>query len=161
MKAIFSTVIFNIFLLSNIAAQNDTLLGRVIALEDGDSFTMLTSKKTQYKIRLKHIDCPEKGQAFGKKAKQSLSDYIYPLDVLVVYSDTDRYGRIIGDVYQRYRYINLLMVQKGMAWHFVKYSKDVRFEDAQLKAEQLRLGLWKDPHPMSPWDWRKMKRKKE
>jgi micrococcal nuclease len=48
---------------------SSTITGKVIKVADGDTLTILNgSKKT--KIRLYGIDCPEKGQAFGKKAKK-------------------------------------------------------------------------------------------
>ncbi|MBU3662318.1 MAG: hypothetical protein FGM41_03860 [Bacteroidetes bacterium] len=38
-----------------------TIAGKLIAVSDGDTFTLLTADNVQYKIRLNGIDCPEKG----------------------------------------------------------------------------------------------------
>ena len=43
--------------------------GRVIGVTDGDTITVLHNGKGE-RIRLHGIDCPEKRQAFGKRAKQ-------------------------------------------------------------------------------------------
>jgi len=40
-------------------AQAETLLGRVIAIADGDTLTILDAANRSYKIRLAGIDSPE------------------------------------------------------------------------------------------------------
>ena len=50
--------------------------GRVVGVSDGDTLTVLMSGR-QVKIRLAEIDAPEKSQAFGQRAKQSLSDLVF------------------------------------------------------------------------------------
>ena len=45
------------------------LIGKVVKVSDGDTITILTSDKTQHKIRLNDIDAPEKKQAFGNQQK--------------------------------------------------------------------------------------------
>lgn len=49
------------------------LTGRVVKIADGDTFTLLVNGDEQVKIRLDGIDAPEKGQAYGNKAKEYLS----------------------------------------------------------------------------------------
>ena len=46
--------------------------GMVVGISDGDTITVLHDGKGE-KIRLYGIDTPEKGQAFGNRAKQFLS----------------------------------------------------------------------------------------
>ena len=46
----------------------ETLTGRCVAVADGDTITVLVGK-TQHKIRVSSIDCPESGQPFGARAK--------------------------------------------------------------------------------------------
>src|SRR5215470_8954214 len=43
---------------------------KVVKIADGDTITVLLDK-TQHKIRLEGIDAPEKGQAYGTKARQA------------------------------------------------------------------------------------------
>lgn len=92
----------------------DTLTGKVIAIMDGDTIKVLDSKHNQFKIRLAGIDAPEKKQDFGTQAKKALSGKIYNKTVEVRYKDTDRYGRIVGDIYLGDRWVNLEMVQEGL-----------------------------------------------
>ena len=57
-------------LVSNVWAQS--IEGRVVGVHDGDSLTILDSKRVQHKIRLYGIDAPEERQEFGDRARQAL-----------------------------------------------------------------------------------------
>ncbi len=50
------------------------------------------------RIRLHGIDCPEKRQAFGNRAKQFTSNLVFAKTVTVQALDRDRYGRTVGEV---------------------------------------------------------------
>src|SRR5690554_2704009 len=66
---------------------------KVIGIKDGDTFVLLIDGKEQT-VRLEHIDCPEKRQPFGTKAKQFASDLCFGEKVVLRKSGTDRYRRI-------------------------------------------------------------------
>ena len=100
------------------------LIGKVVKVSDGDTITILTSDKTQYKIRLNDIDAPEKKQAFGNKSKDNLAKYIAGKTVKVEYKSTDKYKRILGTIYYNNIDINLQQVKDGYAWVYKKYSKN-------------------------------------
>ena len=70
----------------------------VIGISDGDTLTVLQDGQPA-KIRLANIDAPEKRQAFGERAKQSLADMCYRRDAIVRTIGKDRYGRAIALVY--------------------------------------------------------------
>src|SRR6516162_9974120 len=84
--------------------------GKVVKIADGDTITVLHNK-TQHRIRLEGIDAPEKGQAYGAKARQTLADKIFGQKVRVDWTKRDCYGRIIGRVYLGERDISLEMVK--------------------------------------------------
>jgi endonuclease YncB( thermonuclease family) len=50
--------------------------GRVVGVTDGDTITILHNGQGE-KIRLSGIDCPEKAQAYGQKAKQAASGLVF------------------------------------------------------------------------------------
>ena len=54
--------------------------GSVVSVLDGDTIEVL-HKQHPERIRLSGIDCPEKGQAFGKKAKQAASALVFGNEV--------------------------------------------------------------------------------
>jgi micrococcal nuclease len=58
--------------------------GRVVGIVDGDTYDLLTTNKTTYRIRMEGIDCPEKGMPYYYKAKKFLSELCYLEEVTVV-----------------------------------------------------------------------------
>ena len=134
--------------------------GRVVKIADGDTITVLLDK-TQHKIRLEGIDAPEKGQAYGAKARQTLADKIFGQKVRVDWTKRDRYGRIIGRVYLGERDISLEMVKDGFAWHYKRYSKEAALADAEKEARKAGRGLWSDREPTPPWEWRRERKAKK
>jgi endonuclease YncB( thermonuclease family) len=144
--------------------QADTLIGKVVGVADGDTITVLDGQQTQHKIRLMGIDCPEKAQPFGQNAKQSLSDLVFGRSVNVEWQKLDRYERIVGKVMVNGQDANLEQVRKGLAWHYKKYEREqepldrATYSQAEIEARMSNRGLWSDPSPIPPWDWRKSKK---
>lgn len=132
----------------------------VVGISDGDTLTCLTDNYQQIKVRLENIDAPEKGQAFGQKAKKALSDMVFKREVQLVISGQDRYHRTLAVVYYNNQNINLTMVKKGMAWAYKQYLRDPIYLTEQSRAQSRRIGLWADPNPMMPSDWRKAQKHK-
>jgi endonuclease YncB( thermonuclease family) len=110
-------VLFLVLCLS-ICVQAAELRGRVVAVADGDTVTVLDSERHQYKVRLAGIDAPEKAQAFGQASKTSLSDQIFGREVMVTWDKRDRYGRIIGKISVDHQDVCLEQIRRGMAWHY-------------------------------------------
>lgn len=143
--------------------QNEaTWQGKVISIADGDTVTVLTNANEQVKIRIYGIDCPEKKQAFGAKAKQFLSSLIFGQVVMIQPLGKDLYGRTIARITCEGRDIGLTMIQYGYAWWYQQYAKkEIDYKKAQSKAKEQQLGLWADANPVEPWKFRKHKTKKE
>ncbi|RZK11453.1 MAG: nuclease [Flavobacterium sp.] len=137
-----------------------TFEAKVTAIKDGDTFKVFADGK-ETTIRLAHIDCPEKKQPFSNNAKQMASDLCFGKTVKVV-SDgtTDRYKRLIAEIYVGKQCVNQQLVLKGMAWHYKKYSKRLHYANLEILARQNKTGLWADKDPIAPWEYRKSKRKK-
>ena len=97
-------------------AHAEVLLAHVVSVSDGDTITVLDDNKQRHVIRLMGIDAPEKAQAFGQKAKQSLSDLVFDKDVSVTWFKRDRYGRTVGQVRIGDTDVCLEQIKRGMAW---------------------------------------------
>lgn len=140
------------------------LSGRVVAISDGDTLTVLDASKAQHKIRLSGIDAPEKAQPFGQRSKESLSSLAFGKEVLVETSKKDRYGREVGKVLVDGLDANLEQIKRGMAWHYKAYQREQpaqdrdTYSDAEEEARRGGVGLWKDERPVPPWEYRHTKR---
>lgn len=138
-----------------------TLQGKVVSVADGDTITVLDSQKTQHKIRLQGIDAPERAQAFGNKSKQSLHEMVHGKQVTVDYQKKDKYGRVVGKILLNSTDVCLEQLKRGMAWHYKQYANEQPKEDretyslAEQQAKTELKGLWKDKHPVPPWEFRK------
>lgn len=135
--------------------------GRVVGVADGDTITVLAPQNIQHKVRLSGIDAPEKSQAFGQRAKQSLSDLVFNRQVTVQTHKKDRYRREIGKVLVDGLDANLEQIKRGMARHYKAYQREQSAEDraayaaAEDEARRLRVGLWQEAQPVPPWELRK------
>ncbi len=134
--------------------------GEVIRVIDGDTIVVLDQDQRRHKIRLAEIDTPEKSQAFGNQAKKALSEKIFGKNVVVAYTDYDRYDRILGKIRYDGRLINHEMVEEGWAWHYRKYSDDEELAGAEDNARKSLLGLWNGKNPIPPWEYRHSTRDK-
>jgi endonuclease YncB( thermonuclease family) len=107
------------------------------------------------KIRLYGVDCPEKRQAFGSRAKQFTADNVFRKIVEIKPVDRDRYGRTVAWVIVDGQNLNQSLVEAGLAWHYKKYSSDRNLAELEDQARKVRVGLWFDPHAVPPWTFRK------
>jgi endonuclease YncB( thermonuclease family) len=149
----------------SISAQMQTITGKVVGVSDGDTITVLDAEKRQHKVGLDGIDAPESSQDYGSRAKQSLADLVFGKTVTVISSKKDRYGRTVGKVMLADgKDVNLEQIERGMAWFYRAYAKELSREDAKAyeQAEQAareeKIGLWAGAKPIPPWELRAAQR---
>ncbi|OSK97182.1 thermonuclease family protein [Escherichia coli] len=137
------------------------LQGKVIRVLDGDTIEVKTlpAKIVVYevpiRVRLINIDAPEKKQPFGRWSANQLKDLLAGQSVTVSYTQTDRYGRIIGRVFTTNGTdASRFMVQSGAAWVYERYNTDKSLPALQREAQEQKRGLWADTNPVPPWEWR-------
>ena len=126
---------------------------KVDRITDGDTIVLMDRTR----VRLHGIDAPERDQPYGPMATAAL-EYMVEKSVYIVEVDTDRYGRMVGQLYHsKEGYdINASMVCAGFAWWYERYAPDSKvFEDCQEEAESVPKGLWEDKSPLPPWEWRR------
>ena len=148
--------LFFLFAVPALAADTN-IVGKVVAVHDGNTLALRTEDET-LKVRLFGIDTPELGQPFGNNAKGALSSLVFGKSVTVLSSGKDRYGRTLGVVFLGNGNVNEQMIRMGMAWHYRQYSDSVPMQQFEDYARMGKIGLWADPNPIAPWDWRKGKR---
>lgn len=161
-----------LLLLQALPASAAELEGRVVHIADGDSLTVLDDQNRQHKVRLAGIDAPERGQPFGKRAATELAGLAKNKRVIVDWTKTDRYQRIIGVVWvaqddcgicKPVLDVGLALIGDGLAWHYRAYERDQSidkrrdYRQAEVEARARQAGLWTDADPTPPWDWRRTK----
>ncbi|WP_229682815.1 thermonuclease family protein [Siccirubricoccus deserti] len=127
----------------------------MVGITDGDTLTLLTDRQ-EVRIRLSEIDTPERGQPYGTRARQTLSDLAFGKLVRVVVHDTYRYGRTVGRIFAGSQDVNAEMVRRGAAWVYRRYSGDLALLRLEQAARAERRGLWALPEAerVPPWEWR-------
>lgn len=129
--------------------------GLVIRVLDGDTLEILQARHP-VRIRLVNIDAPEKKQPFGRWSINQLKSLVANTPVTVTYTQTDRYGRILGRVYtEDGMEVNRWLVQHGAAWVYPDFNTDYTLPAYQREAGTMKRGLWADKKPVPPWLWRK------
>lgn len=128
----------------------DTVPGRVIKVNDGDTVTVVIGRRHE-RIRLIGIDAPELGQRpWGRKAKEHIKEIIDRSNSTVIIEfdvqRRDRYRRLLAYLWTRDRHlINFEMLRDGYAVLYtfppnIKYVDTLR--DGQRQAREKRLGIW-------------------
>lgn len=151
---------------SGAVSAGESVEAKVVKVSDGDTITLLRDR-TQIKIRLLGIDAPEKSQPFGEVCRKTLAELVAGKTVRVDIAARDRYGRAIGKVLVGDRDANLAQIEAGCAWHYKQYSRNQTardrelYSDQELKARREKRGLWRDPRPQAPWEYRKSQRQGE
>ncbi|EGK3594739.1 MULTISPECIES: thermonuclease family protein [Enterobacteriaceae] len=151
---------FILFLFPGILCAKE-IEGNVVRVLDGDTIEVLQDR-TPVRIRLINIDAPEKKQPFGRWSTNQLKSLIAGQPVTVTYTQTDRYGRVLGRVVTTNGIeANRYMVQNGAAWVYDQYNTDPSLPALQREARAQKRGLWADSQPVPPWEWRHRENKSD
>lgn len=139
------------------AAAGTVCAEQVVRVKDGDSIVVSSGGKN-VDVRLADIDAPEHRQPHGDAARAALRALVDGRDVRLALVGGDAYRRIVAHVYVGEVDVNAQMVRRGHAWVRRAYSPAPRLLAAEDAARGERIGLWKQPAPTPPWEWRRGKR---
>jgi len=129
--------------------------GRVVSVHDGDTLTVLVDRR-QVKVRLTDIDAPELKQPFGTRSRESLAELCFGKTAALDVRGHDRYKRALAQVTCAGTDANAEQVRRGYAWTYTRYAPtDSPLYALQLQARTEHRGLWADPGPTPPWQWRR------
>lgn len=133
----------------------DTVRGIVTRVVDGDTITCLVAGRTM-RIRLFGIDAPEAEQPSGAEAAEYVRRQTLGEQVDLELVEVDRYGRWVAKVrLEDQTSLNEKIVGAGFAWWYRKYApNDQGLSDAEMAARAGRVGLWRRPNPVPPWEFR-------
>ncbi len=160
MKLQLTLILLSSLYISNVSAIE--YKAKMIRVVDGDTIEVLHNN-VKKKIRLRHIDAPERSQRYGLAAKKFLSSELEGKYVTVNTDYKDRYGRDIGDIFIYESnvaiYINAKLIKTGNAWVYKSYRRNSYLMNLENHARENHLGLWKQKAPLEPWLFRDKKRK--
>jgi endonuclease YncB( thermonuclease family) len=149
------------------------ITGRVVSVIDGDTIRVLDADQVEYKVRLSGIDAPEKGQPYNEGSRKHLASLVAGKEVFVETAKQDIHGRVVGKVWVRPADcprcgktldVNYAQILAGMAWWYRYYAREQspedrgRYESAEEEARARQWGLWADPEPINPYEWRESHR---
>jgi endonuclease YncB( thermonuclease family) len=153
-----------VLLAAPLPVRADQRQGTVVAVADGDTLTLLDAARRQHRIRLDGIDAPERTQAYGRRARESLAALAHGRSATADCDKIDRYGRAVCRVTVDGVDVGLEQVRRGLAWHYVRYAHEQSviaravYARAEAQAKQERSGLWAAPDHTAPWDYRRTAR---
>src|SRR5690606_14542249 len=106
-------------------------------------------------VRMRQIDAPELEQSYGEQARNRLRKLCPRGSRVTLHrAGRDQYGRLLADVQCGSTDVNSEMVSQGAAWPYRRYVEDVRLLRLQKEARANGRGLWAEPAPQPPWQWR-------
>lgn len=136
--------------------------GRIVAVIDGDTITVEPIEGGQpVRVRLHGIDAPEKRQPGGESARGFVFDFLYKsVEVEEQKRSPDRYGRAVAIIHlSNGDTLQAALLRAGFAWVWPRYCENCQsWQELQDDARRAWRGLWLDPSPTAPWEWRQQKR---
>jgi len=136
------------------AASAETISGKVVAITDGDTLTIVDNDRKRHRIRLAEVDAPERKQPFGTESRKSLAEICAKKSAVVETVGKD--PRVIGKVTCAGVDAGAEQVRRGMAWVFAGASlPNSPLPEMEAHARLRGLGLWAGDKPEPPWEWRK------
>jgi endonuclease YncB( thermonuclease family) len=165
------TLFFALIALVCAPAWAEDWQAQVVAVIKGDTLVLSLPSKAQHTVRLSAVEAPELDQAHGNAARQRLQGLALNKTVRVQWTKRDAFGRVLGKVFaepspcptpcDKSLDLGLSQLEAGLAWWSPTERREQTlldqgyYEYAQFDARSRRIGLWIDPEPVPPWEWRK------
>jgi endonuclease YncB( thermonuclease family) len=159
MKRLCALILLTIFC-SVLSIRANTLYGRVVEVQDGMTMTVENTGR-RVKVALKLAAPPDKGQPFADVAQQHLQGMVLGRQVAVEYTGLGADALLLGRVFCDNRDVGLQMIRDGVAWFDKSYEAELNeaerrvYADSEQAARNEHRGIWQDPAPVAPWEWRK------
>ncbi len=133
--------------------------GKVVELLDADLFLISHEGQTD-RIKLYGIECPERGQPYWEQSQVLASHLVMQkmVEVTPLYVGHDGFEDALVRIEGLRDYLNVQLISHGLAW--VKPNECSAHICAEWRglenlARSNAIGLWADPSPIPPWEWKK------
>jgi len=143
------------------ATDSDTVFSApVTKVIDGDTIEVRRLGKI-VRVRLWGIDTPEWQQGFSREAREFTRRRLAGRQVELRVKTWDTYGRLVAMVMVDGNSFNEELLRKGLAWVHIYYCKEPicrQWRKLEKEARQAGCGLWRESHPVAPWQWKQTHR---
>jgi len=143
------------------AADTDTVFSApVTKVIDGDTIEVRRLGKI-VRVRLWGIDTPEWQQGFSREAREFTRRRLAGRQVELRVKTWDAYGRLVAMVMVDGNPLNEELLREGLAWVHIYYCKEPicrQWRQLENEAKRDRRGLWRESHPIAPWQWKQTHR---
>lgn len=130
--------------------------GRVSHVSDGDTLWVKPDGGgAPRKLRLQGLDAPEICQPGGAASREALGQLVAHKTVDVAVKYQDDYGRGLARILVDKRDVAAIMVQSGHAWSNRWHQSLGPYAVQERQARAAGAGLFADPSPELPRDFRK------
>ena len=137
--------------------SSETVVHGSARVVDGDTIDVAGTR-----IRLEGIDAPEAGQTCGRAdgqtwscgwaATRTLERLVGAGQVRCASKGNDRHGRMLGQCWSAdNRELNAEMVRLGLAWAFVRFSRE--YVALETAARAAKVGVWQGASQPA-WEYR-------
>lgn len=136
-----------------------TLHAKVVEVSSGNEL-IVTNINRSLMVRLNAVVPPESGQRFNDVAREHLKALVLDKPVVIEYTHFVE-GYLVAKVILNGIDIGSQMLRDGAAWydraseHQLKQADRELYDQCEQAARNEKRGLWQDPSPVSPWDFRK------
>lgn len=128
-------IIASIFIFFRLLPVRKQELNGEVYIIDGDTVRLADGER----LRLKGIDAPELSQPGGEEARVQLFLLLEAGNLRVALTGQDKYGRMVGTIYQGKLNVNKAMVMTGFA-RGDRFSKSYLWQEFMARIN--RTGLW-------------------
>lgn len=163
MGAMRSLFLFLALLVAPVSSQAETLVGLVVAINDGDTLVLQVDRQ-RHTLRLSGIDAPERVQSFGSRSMANLGQWVFQKQATAECATRGGEGISRCKVLVAGMDVGLRQLADGMAWRLQPGDEaetpevGLAYQQAEMMAKLRRLGLWSETNPTPPWDWKKLRR---
>jgi len=137
-------------------AASEAYLARVRSISDGDTLWVEPEAGgAPRKLRLQGIDAPELCQRDGVAAREALRALVMQCQLKVQVKYLDDYGRGLAQMEVRGQDVAAALVSQGWAWSGRWRSSLGPYAVQEAQARQARRGVFAQPNPELPRDFRR------
>jgi endonuclease YncB( thermonuclease family) len=124
------------------------MTAKCVKVVDGDTL-VVRCDHDEMTVELDGVDAPELGQPWGKEVRSFVRDMVRGRQLRVeVVERTD--GHAVARISVDGADLSELLAARGLAWG----TDHGKLEALSDKAQSTPCGLWLDPEPVPPWEFR-------